>query len=367
MRSRGSGSRFPRLARVVTWTCWGWLAATVAIWIGLYTLSERTLPFTMLLYGPRWVVLLPLAILVPVALIFAWRALLPLALSAVIAAVPIMGFRLSPAGLMAGRTPPLQVAPNGLRILSLNAQGGGVVQQHLDEMMAAYTPSVMAFQECGRELGQNLAKRAEWHFEQFHNLCLLSRWPVTQRDSMPRAAFARISDLGYGGAAIVIRYTIAHPAGPFELVNLHLETARKGLEGILGDQGLLRDDTGLPNVPASLETDRFAINADIRLRESERASYWSARHANTTPIVVVGDFNMPVESSIFRAYWSALSSAFDAGGRGFGFTKHEGRWLRIRIDHVLFAPQWFETSGAWVGNDVGSDHRPVIADLTRKR
>lgn len=134
--------------------------------------------------------------------------------------------------------------------------------------MAAYTPSVMAFQECGRELGQNLAKRAEWHFEQFHNLCLLSRWPVTQRDSMPRAAFARISDLGYGGAAIVIRYTIAHPAGPFELVNLHLETARKGTGGILGDQGLLRDDTGLPNVPASLETDRFAINADIRLRES---------------------------------------------------------------------------------------------------
>lgn len=352
---------------MVTWVCWGWLAAMVGIWWGLFTLSERTLPFTLLAYGPRWVVLLPLVVLVPAALLVARRSLLALLAAAWIGVVPVMGWRTSTNVLSAaGRTPPLLVSNKVIRVLTLNAQGGGVVQQHLDEMIAGHTPSVMAFQECGRELAQKLAGRAEWHFEQFHGLCLLSRWPVTRRDSMPRAAFARISDLGYGGAAIVIRYTIAHPDGPFELVNLHLETARKGLQGVFGNEGLLSDDTGLPNVPRTGNTDRFAINADIRERESERASYWSGRHADRTPIVVVGDFNVPVESSIYRRHWRLLTNAFETRGNGLGFTKYEGRWLRIRIDHVLVSPRWFDVQGAWVAPDVGSDHRPVIVDLARK-
>lgn len=183
-------------------------------------------------------------------------------------------------------------------------------------------------------------------------------------DTMPRAEFARVRQLGYGGTALVSRYLILHPTRPFYVVNLHLETARKGLEQMLGSDGLLPDGGGLPQtLPFTQGSDRFEANALIRRRESQRASAWAARDARTSPVVVAGDFNLPVESTIYRESWRSWMNAFEARGRGFGYTKSEGSLLRIRIDHILATRQWFRVSGAWLGPDVGSDHRPVIADL----
>jgi endonuclease/exonuclease/phosphatase (EEP) superfamily protein YafD len=34
----------------------------------------------------------------------------------------------------------------------------------------------------------------------------------------------------------------------------------------------------------------------------------------------------------------------------------------VRIDHILAGPGW-QAERCWVGPDVGSPHRPVIADL----
>ena len=59
---------------------------------------------------------------------------------------------------------------------------------------------------------------------------------------------------------------------------------------------------------------------------------------------------MPVESSLYRRYWRGLTNAFDSKGVGFGFSKHEGTLLRLRIDHVLSAPKWFRVRGAWLGH-----------------
>ena len=200
----------------------------------------------------------------------------------------------------------------------------------------------------------------------------MSRWPIQFADTMPRAAFVRVSRLGYGGTGIVIRYSIAHPAGAFQFVNLHLETARKGLESLLGSEGLVPDiATGVPSPEQGQRVsqsgiDPVALNARVREGEAERASVWSARKMDEVPVIIAGDFNMPVESSIYRRYWSGLTNAFDSKGLGFGFSKHEGSLLRLRIDHVLSAPKWFRVRGAWVGADVGSDHRPMIADVTRR-
>jgi vancomycin resistance protein VanJ len=34
----------------------------------------------------------------------------------------------------------------------------------------------------------------------------------------------------------------------------------------------------------------------------------------------------------------------------------------VRIDHILAGPGWY-CARCWVGPDVGSPHRPVLADL----
>jgi endonuclease/exonuclease/phosphatase (EEP) superfamily protein YafD len=78
--------------------------------------------------------------------------------------------------------------------------------------------------------------------------------------------------------------------------------------------------------------------------------------------VIAGDFNMPTDSDIYQLYWSSYTNAFSAAGLGFGYTKFT-RWHGIRIDHILAGPGW-RCRRSWVGPDVGSDHRPVLAELT---
>jgi endonuclease/exonuclease/phosphatase (EEP) superfamily protein YafD len=48
-------------------------------------------------------------------------------------------------------------------------------------------------------------------------------------------------------------------------------------------------------------------------------------------------------------------------GRGLGGTRLNG-WIRARIDHVVADDSW-EIVEAEVGQDVGSDHLPMIATV----
>jgi endonuclease/exonuclease/phosphatase (EEP) superfamily protein YafD len=73
---------------------------------------------------------------------------------------------------------------------------------------------------------------------------------------------------------------------------------------------------------------------------------------------------MPVDSAIYRRYWSAWQNAFSTAGLGFGYTKYTRRW-GIRIDHVLAGDEW-RVLEARVGPDLGGDHRPVVVKLELK-
>src|ERR1041385_2869094 len=66
-----------------------YLAAATVGAIGLPLLGDRWWPATLVLFGPRWLTALPLLALVPVALVVARRALVPLVVSAVLVVGPI--------------------------------------------------------------------------------------------------------------------------------------------------------------------------------------------------------------------------------------------------------------------------------------
>jgi vancomycin resistance protein VanJ len=327
--------------------------------------SERWLPATLLLYGPRAVVLLPALMLVPIGVLFARRTLLLTVVAVVIATTGIMGFRVGfgPTEI-AERTASGGAGPGQLRVVTLNS-AGRVTPDRLMGLLARLDPDVMTLQECSAELARWLLARPDWYAAYHHSLCTVSRWPLSRPDSMPRADFAEIRKLGYGGSALAVRYLVAQPGHPFEIVNLHLETARKGLEGLLGSVGLIPDKIGVPQeLPFSAGSGRVEVNALIRDRESRRTASWAMRDTASLPVIVSGDFNLPVESTIYRDHWRGYLNAFDRKGRGFGYTKSEGRLLRIRIDHVLVAPHWLAVDGAWIGPEAGSDHRPLVADFS---
>jgi vancomycin resistance protein VanJ len=349
---------------------WCYLLAVCATWAMLMVASERLLPATLLAYGPRWIVAFPLLLLLPLALFVARRALVPLGLAVLVVLGPIMGGRLSARTLATGLPP----APRAgtMRVMTLNSLGGEAVAARLGALLAL-DPDLLTFQECGTTLQAALRKIPAMHVAHYQGLCTLSRWPITRLDSLPR--YGRTLAEGYKrrGSGLALRHAIASPHGPLVLVSLHLQTARGGLQRFMQEGGVLPDDldglrrtTAAVARPDSTAAEELAQNTGTRVQDSEQAARLASSSGDSVPVIVAGDFNLPVESTIYRRYWRGFTNAFEATGTGFGWTKHEGA-LRIRIDHVLTNAAAPIPVGTWLGPDVGSDHLPVIADLEWRR
>ncbi|MEA3403192.1 MAG: endonuclease/exonuclease/phosphatase family protein [Armatimonadota bacterium] len=81
------------------------------------------------------------------------------------------------------------------------------------------------------------------------------------------------------------------------------------------------------------------------------------------PLLVAGDMNTPPTSRYWRSVDAHLTDAFEAVGRGFGFTFVWRRRLpMLRIDYV-WAGGRITPVRCWVETAVPSDHRPVLAEV----
>ncbi len=328
----------PVVLRALGWAAWGYAALVGLVCAVLWTLGDRWWPATVYLFGPRWVVLLPLALLVPAAALLRPRLLAPLLAAAAVMLFPVMGLRTGWRARAGG-----EPAAGTLRVVTLNAAGEPWAAERLIARVEEWRPQVVAVQECTDPVAEAFGRVGGWALRRDGQLCLLSRLPLRSAEVMDRSRFDLVRDAGIGGTSAAVRYTLDAPGGPVQLVNLHLETPRKGLEGVLRGRG----------------GDRVESNAISREIESRVTSRWASR--GRLPLLVAGDFNLPVESRIYRESWGGFGNAFSRAGRGFGFTRFNG-WIRVRIDHVLAGPGW-RVDRAFVGPDVGSDHRPVVADL----
>ncbi len=88
-----------------------------------------------------------------------------------------------------------------------------------------------------------------------------------------------------------------------------------------------------------------------------------------TARLVAGDFNATDLTPEMRKLLSVMDDAFQTAGWGFGFTfpgpaRTMGRIAPfIRIDRVLYSPEFDVTSIGRMPHAYGSDHYPVVADL----
>ncbi|HEU4721304.1 MAG TPA: endonuclease/exonuclease/phosphatase family protein [Gemmatimonadaceae bacterium] len=331
------------LARLLAVAVWGYLGVLAAVALIMWVWGDVTIVGSVLLFMGRWIVLLPLALLLPAALWLRRDLLLPLAAATLVALGPVMGFRTGWRRLLP--------APDGpsIRVLSYNAGGGAVIAQLLPDFLTRWQPQIVAFQECGEPLVAALRRVTGWHQHVSRDLCVLSRYPIRAAAVMDRSALDRVKqseENEIGGAGYVVRFVLDGPRGPIRVGNLHLETPRKGFEGLM-----------------ERDVRRLRMNTEIRDVESHLARQWIDSGAG--PLVVLGDFNTPVESRIMRRHWGHLTNAFSAAGAGFGTTKHNG-WIRVRIDHVLASDDW-HVERVQLGRETYSDHRPVVVDLRLRR
>ncbi|MES2304390.1 MAG: endonuclease/exonuclease/phosphatase family protein [Gemmatimonadota bacterium] len=317
------------------------LAAVALSYLLTCQLGDRiwwALPF---LFGPRWLLAMPLVGVVPWLLVRPREAWLPVCVGAALTCFGLLDVRIGTGRLTAGAGVPV-------RVVELNAgagSGGNTPAANVVAELQRLSPDVAVFAECGNgPVRAALSALPGYHFKVSEtSLCLLSRGEIlewSERDPM---------DIWKeGGSGAIVRAKVQTAAGPLRVGLVHLETPRDALDNY----------ADLSTIPTLGDVTR----ANIRQREEEstKAREWILPTSDQ-PTIVVGDFNLPIESAIFRRHWSDLRDAFSRGGLGSGHTKRT-RWWGVRIDHILTTSE-IGTSRSFTGRDVGSDHLPLVADL----
>ncbi len=158
------------------------------------------------------------------------------------------------------------------------------------------------------------------------------------------------------------------PQGRFLLHDLHLTTPRYGFRKLAWRTVL--DGSG-PRVVEWYTSRRLAEVLATR-RYIDGIDAKGDSHGSL-PAVVVGDFNTPNMSTLYRAAWPGFTNAFNEAGFGFGYTApctNHKFWFNdvpwVRIDHILADEHW-SVSACGVGRGKGSDHRLIWALLFPRR
>lgn len=313
---------------------YGYLVAVLVVLVIIWFTGDRWWFGTMLLYGPRWIYAFPMLGLVPIALLWRRRSLWLLSLSALIIVWPIMGFNVQ----LSGRSNSEQ---QSFRVLTYNVLRWEVSGEVFSRLLDEVQPDFAAVQECAAPSRWDLP--SEWYVKKAGSGIVVSRYPITRCELSRR-------EPDVNGIYCVIET----PSGPIGFGNVDLLTPRRGLALML-DRKKVFDLTKI---------DSAQMRIDQRWQESEDLYRWLDDFPESNKIIA-GDFNLTVDSGIYRKIWAEYQNAFNETEFGFGYTKKTKINIfryKARIDHILSTEQ-LRPLRSWVGRDCGSDHLPLIADF----
>jgi hypothetical protein len=194
-----------------------------------------------------------------------------------------------------------------------------------------------------------------WHVQRAGELIVVSAHPIV-RFEVSRNRWPPRENPVADGVINGLYCVVETPRGKIGFASVHLDTPRRGLSAVLDRETVIDLE----------QTDYAETRIDWRRLESADLARWLSEFPE--PKIIVGDFNMPVDSAIYRDFWGDYRNAFTRAGFGFGYTKQtviRRRQYGLRIDHVLTDVRW-RSNRCWVGPDLGSDHLPLIAELARE-
>lgn len=321
------------LKSLLTLGVYGYALAVIGVWALMIITGDRWWFGTVLLYGPRWIYFFPLLVLVPLAFFWHRRRLWPLGLTALFIAWPLMGFNLSWPALQGS-------APGQLRVLTYNIERWGVTPTEFAALLEETGADIAAVQEIAP---RRFNLPPQWHVKRAGESLLVSRYPIVQCEISKREPQVN-----------GIYCVLDTPGGALGFAAIDILTPRRALDKVLDGETIFN--------LAQVETAQKMIGD--RWLESSSLHGWVARFPEANKIVA-GDFNLTVDSPIYRDIWSDYRNAFSFSEFGYGYTKltkiNRFRYL-ARIDHVLSTPGLVPV-GARIGPDLGSDHFPLIADF----
>ena len=305
--------------------------------VAWYWLDTEDRAFTSLfLYSPRWLLVLPLIALVALAILARSRWAFGIGLITGIGILgPLMGGRI---GISTWPEPPPAYAR--YRVMTWNAGNAGssgsinAFRSLQDESQ----PDIIVLQECPSEVRESDFPNGWTVMSGGHGLRVASRFRGRHEETL-------------GGTSLVLpgsagRYIIETPDGLITIYNLHLPTPRPGIEAAMQSK--------------FLKFGELKTVLELQAKSSKTVREWIRDPQGL--FLIAGDFNLPVESRLYRRDWGGFQNAFSEVGCGWGGTKTT-KWHSVRIDHILSGSS-FHIRRCFVGPDLGSDHRPLIADMT---
>ncbi len=297
---------------------------------------ERTWLGSFNLYLPQWLWALPGMPLLLLTLAFAPRRIwLPMVCLLWVFG-PIMGLCWHPAHTAAGKG-------IHLRVMTYNVKWGRVDADAIVRDVLAFHPDLLQMQDAaGIELGPLGKALTGWTIRLSGQFVVASRLPFTELETR------WVNYLGEHHHCV--RSTLTVDGTPITIYDIHLLTPREGLQAVR-----YRQIAGMEE------------NTQARLGQArELASYI---RQETGPLILTGDLNAPVQSEVCKTLFAAgLRDAFSEAGRGYGYTYGQSTRVHmpyVRIDHIMVNAPW-QVENCQVGNDRGSEHCPVIADLFLK-
>lgn len=347
-----SNTRLPtrprRALRLVRWLTAAHVIGAAALWYLIWEISESHWLGSVVTFLPRLPWLLPGVLLLVGSVLTRSKSFwvnlattLFVLLSVVEFNVPWQSWNES-----ASSTPHNE---RTLRIVSCNVQNFAPDFSLVLREVQRAKPDVVAFQEA-LSPPRLLHKHFEdWHQIHVRGLWIASKWPLRLLGECQTDLFAHLS-----GIAV----EVDAPFGKFVVGDVHLMTARKSLVELRPVE-LASGDSQLTLAGATVE----------RLEEARQVRAFLTEHQADMPVIVVGDFNMPTSSSVYRASFGDLNNSFESTSWGFGFTApckrfrwwpHNTPWQRI--DHILTNESW-QVYESHIGEWDGSDHRLTAATL----
>lgn len=355
-----------------------YLAALVLAWWFMRGDTGSSWPVTLFLFSPRWALALPLLVLWPITVWILPRFSFIYIVHAVLLVFPIMGATTGMRSETKDNSVPV------LRILTCNVGGGDVNTPKLIAMLKFHRIDVVLLQECPNKISGPVFEELGWNHRQAANMAVGSPYDLSEIRVLTRQPKARYNAIA--GVACDVRWS--PKVETLTTGSFGVDAVGIGGEETIGEEAIGTESESAAKTkwvqvvgvhfptfrPAFENARRFDGKAEetfLRLSKQyngivNQALQASQRHAaeSEMPTLVAGDFNVPVDSDFYRRHWGDRQNALSLAGSGFNHTKFT-RVHGIRIDHVVVDSDWRVLS-AEVGQNLGGDHCPVIAELQCK-
>lgn len=192
-------------------------------------------------------------------------------------------------------------------------------------------------------------------------LCEFALWRNRKLDSIVtfNNAYTRYYITGTN-CVFYSKYAIDTIADVFAVVSKKKHSLNNKIHVFLGN------DT-LTLIGCHFSSSNHHIRKGYQKREKEADAIYESIKDEKYPVIVMGDLNdISGSYAVERVKEAGLKDAWWEGGLGYGATFHD-KWLRLRLDHILYQNNKLDLNYIKVIDSDLSDHNALVAGFTFKK